>query len=154
MRLEQSFMARQSPEETFDYLADVTNEPRWNPWGSEVHKVSAGPIGPNARFSGRYKRFGQVEQWLSIYEPPSRVRYQSKTMDGRMTFELEPVATGTRVRLVAEAFPRGLMKLMDPLMGVMMGSHISDLAKGIERELGRETAPGPLATPDGQERDW
>ncbi|MFN2520239.1 MAG: SRPBCC family protein [Candidatus Limnocylindria bacterium] len=150
MRLERSFMVPRSPQETFDYLADVENEPRWNPWGIEVHKLSAGPIGPNARFSGRYKRIGEVEQWLSIYEPPTRLRYQSKTMDGRMTFELEPASTGTRVRLVAEAFPGGPMKLLDPLIGVMMGSHISDLAKGIERELG--SGPDPRATTDAEDR--
>ena len=152
MRLERSFTVGRSPQETFGYLADVKNESRWNPWAGEVHQVSTGPIGPNARFSGHYKRFGEVEQWLSIYEPPTRVRYQSKTMEGRMTFDLEPASTGTRVRLVAEAFPGGLMKVMDPLMGLMMGSHVSDLAKGIERELGAENAPGPRVARDGQDR--
>ncbi len=136
MHATRSFMVRRSPRETFDYLANMENEPRWNPWVIEVHKVSAGPIGPSARFSVRYKRpVGEVAEWLSIYEPPTRVCYQSTFMDGRATFELEPAPVGTSVRLVAEAFPRGLMKLMFPLMGVMMGSHFSDLATGVKREL-------------------
>lgn len=46
------------------------------------------------------------------------------------------------------ADPPGLMKLIDPLMGVMMRSHFHDLAKGIKRELdaGRPE-PGGTAPP-------
>ena len=136
MRIERSFSVSQPPDQTFAYLADVEHEARWNPWAIEVHKVSPGPVGPGSRFRGRYKRFGVVEQELSEYEPPSRVVYQSNTMgSASMTFEFQPDGTGTRVRVIGQANPPGLLKLIDPLMGLMMARHFDDLAAGIAREL-------------------
>ena len=140
MRIERTFTVAISPRDTFDYLAHVENEPRWNPWGIEVRQTSPGPVGLDTRFVGKYRRIGTAEQWLSVFEPPRRICYQSNTMNGRMTFELEPSGAGTNVHLVAEASPDGLMRLFEPLMtALMMGPHVSDLARGLERELGAKT---------------
>ncbi|HUS17933.1 MAG TPA: SRPBCC family protein [Chloroflexia bacterium] len=136
MRFEETFQVPQDPQQVFPYLADVCNEAKWNPWAISVEKISDGPIGQGARFRGRYQRVGTAEQWLSEYIPAKHVVYQSNTMDGRMTFDLEPTAGGTQIRLVAEAQPTGLMKLMAPLMTPMMRKHIGDLAVGLKRELG------------------
>lgn len=137
MRFEEIFEVKSNPQATFDYLADVRNEAKWNPWAISVEKLGEGPIGKDARFRGKYRRVGTAEQWLSEYVPPRRVTYQSKTMDGRMLFDIEPKGQGSGVRLVAEAHPKGLMKLMTPFMTAMMRPHIRDLAKGIKRELDR-----------------
>jgi carbon monoxide dehydrogenase subunit G len=137
MRFEENFQVPQGPQQVFDYLADVCNEAKWNPWAISVEKVSEGPIGKGARFRGRYKRIGTAEQWLSDYIPAKRLVYKSHSMDGSMTFDMEPEADGTKIRLVAEAHPQGLMKLMAPLMTPMMRGHIHDLSDGLKRELGR-----------------
>jgi len=62
VRIEESFTVTRPPDETFQYLADIEHEARWNPWAMEVTKVTSGPTGPGSRFRGRYKRFGVVEQ--------------------------------------------------------------------------------------------
>src|SRR5712692_4952999 len=124
MRIEKTFRVNQPPQQTFEYLADIEHEARWNPWAIEVQKVTPGPVGPGSRFRGRYKRFGVVEQELADYNPPRRVTYRSNTMgSASMSFELEADASGTRVTVVGRADPPGLMKLIDPLMSVMMGRH-------------------------------
>src|SRR5689334_17018666 len=99
MRFEENFRVPQSPQQVFDYLADIRNEAKWNPWAISVEKVSDGPIGKDARFRGRYKRIGSAEQWLSEYIPAKRLAYRSQNMDGSMTFDLEPEVDGTKIRL-------------------------------------------------------
>ena len=136
MRLEERFTVTRPPEETFQYLADIEHEVRWNPWAFEVAKVTAEPIGPGSRFRGRYKRFGVVEQELADYLPPRRITYRSNTMGAAsMTFELQPHASGTLITLIGQADPPGLMKLFDPVMGLMMRGHFRDLVEGIKREV-------------------
>ena len=146
MHIQKSFSVALPPEQTFGYLADIENEARWNPWAIEVRKITAGPVGVGSRFSGRYKRLGVVEQEIATYEPPSRVVYLSNTMGAAtMTFELQPDAAGTRVKIIGEANPPGLLRLMDPLLSMMMRRHMDDLVWGISREL-RTEMPTPAAT--------
>ena len=147
MRVEETFIVTPAPDETFQYLADIEHEPRWNPWAIEVTKITPGPIGPGSRFRGRYKRFGVVEQELVDYEPPRRITYRSNTMGAAsMTFELQPHASGTQINLIGRADPPGLMKLIDPVMGLMMRGHFRDLVEGIKREVGnRSYEPGQPA---------
>ena len=136
MRFETNFVVPTERRVTFGYLADVRNETDWNPWAISVQKIGHEPIGEGARFRGRYRRMGTVEQWLSTYEPPQRLIYRSDKMNGRMTFDLDDAdPTGTTIRLVAEAEPTGLAALISPLMTPMMRSHIDALRSGIERQL-------------------
>ena len=148
MLVQKTFTIQPPPETVFAYLANIENEARWNPWAIEVHKISNGPVGPGARFSGRYKRFGRVEQELSDYVPSRRVTWVSNTMGAAsMTFELEPNNTGTRVTMIGRANPPGLMKLIDPVMGLMMRRHFDDLAEGIQRETSRLSLIQPPTPP-------
>ena len=50
--------------------------------------------------------------------------------EAKMTFELEPNGVGTRLRLVGDAKPAGVLRLMEPLMGLRMRPHLRDLAGG------------------------
>lgn len=139
MRIQTEVVVTRKPEEVFAYLADIENEARWNPWAIQVEKISEGPIGAGSRFRGLYKRFGAVEQELRDYVPPRSLTYLSNTMgEAKMRFMLEPAGSGTSVQIIGEADPPGLMRLLDPLMGMMMRSHFRDLAAGIKKDL--ETA--------------
>jgi uncharacterized protein YndB with AHSA1/START domain len=138
VRIEREFEVRRPLQEVFAYLADVTNEAKWNPWAKWVRKVSDAPIGPGAVFRGEYQGFGELEQDLSVYEPPHRLVYHSmpKGMEqATMAFELADSGTATRVRIVGEAKPKGAMKLLEPMMVMRMKPHLADLETGIVREL-------------------
>jgi uncharacterized protein YndB with AHSA1/START domain len=138
MRLEREFTVGRPVEEVFDYLADVTNEARWNHWAKWVRKVGDGPVGPGSVFRGSYQGFGELDQDLSDFERPRRLTYHSapKGMrDANMTFELAPAEGGTRVRMIGAVEPAGLMKLMEPLMPLRMKPHFAELEKGLTREL-------------------
>lgn len=138
MHLETSVEVGRPADEVFDYLADATNEAKWNPWARWVKKTSEGPVGKGSVFRGSYKGFGELVQDLSIYEPPRRLAYHSvpKGMrDAMMIFELEEQGTRTRVRIIGDAHPKGAMRLMEPLMGLRMRPHLRDVSAGIAREL-------------------
>lgn len=148
MRLEKSLEVARSTDEVFDYLADVTNEARWNPWAKWVKKVSEGPVGPGSVFRGSYQGFGELEQDLSIYERPGRVAYHSvpKGMHGAtMIIELESSATGTLVRVIGDAHPKGVMKVLEPMMRMRMAPHLNDVLEGISRELGAQVQSATAA---------
>src|SRR5919204_2317477 len=103
VKVEHEFEVARPVSEVFAYLADVTNEARWNPWAKWVRKVSEGPIGAGSVFRGSYQGFGELDQDLADYEPPRRLTYHSvpKGMhDARMTFELESNGDSTRVTVI------------------------------------------------------
>jgi hypothetical protein len=80
-----------------------------------------------------------IEQELSDYRPSRRLVYLSNTMGSATTiFELEPDGTGMRVKVIGQANPPGLRKLIDPLMAMMMRPHLNDVVAGIAREPGTE----------------
>ncbi len=135
MRFEQTFQVAASQDRAFAYLADVTNEARWNPWAKQVERLDDGPIGEGSTFTGRYTGLGQVEQHLEEFRPSTHLVYQSTTMDGRMIFDLQPANEGTAVHLTAEAHPAGARKLLVPVMQRVMARHIGSVATGIKREL-------------------
>ena len=67
-----------SAEELFDLLADVRNEPRWQPDVIEVTKVSDGPVGAGTEFDGRYRGFGEMRIQVTEYERPGHLRFTAE----------------------------------------------------------------------------
>src|SRR5437660_982629 len=99
--------------------------------GKQVEMLTPEPITRGSRFRGTYQRFGTVEQELAAYEPDRYLTYASGAMgSAAMSFELIPTPSGTRVHLVGEAHPPGVMKLIEPVMTLMMRPHFRDMAEG------------------------
>ena len=140
MQMESEFDIAQPPERVFDYLADITNEAKWNPWAKTVERITPDPIAQGSRFRGSYKRFGTVVQELTDFERPKHLTYHSDAMgNAELKFELNPSAGGTSVRILGEAHPPGPMRLLEPLMRRMMVPHLHDMAAGIKRQLESES---------------
>ncbi|MFN2582182.1 MAG: SRPBCC family protein [Candidatus Dormibacteria bacterium] len=141
MHVETSFEIGRPPEKVFDFLADATNEAKWNPWTRWVKQVSTGPIGKGSIFRGSYKGFGELDQDLSVFDRPHTVVYHStpKGMhQATMAFHVEPTGLGTCVRIIGDAAPKGVMKLMEPMMGLRMRPHLRDVSHRISEELGAD----------------
>jgi uncharacterized protein YndB with AHSA1/START domain len=107
--------------EVFDYLADVSRQPEW------VHGVSScrwrdgsGPgdgavADQTMTFLGRRR---DVPMTMTAFQPQRRVAYsKADPFPIRFAFEVEPEAGGTRVRYPVEMEPRGLLRLLLPLIG-------------------------------------
>jgi uncharacterized protein YndB with AHSA1/START domain len=107
------------PEAVFDYLADARNEPEWLPGAHGIEKTSEGEIGLGTTFRGEYARAGTIEVEIVEFERPTRLTFRGRAKG--MTFDdaitLTPEHAGTRLEAEMATQPRGLFKLLAPLMG-------------------------------------
>lgn len=106
------------PEEVFDYLADMRNEPQWLPGASDIRATSDGAVGQGSSFEGTYARAGTVRCAISEYDRPNRltIHGDAKGMSFDDTISLTATETGTRLEAVMRTEPKGLFKFVAPMM--------------------------------------
>ncbi len=111
-------------EEVFDFVADERNEPRYNPRMVRSELISEGPIGLGARFRAELETRGRTMPMVvefTGYERPSRLasvtRSSMMETEGALTFESVP--SGTRMRWSWDVRPRGVFKLIGPVVGLI-----------------------------------
>jgi uncharacterized protein YndB with AHSA1/START domain len=129
-------------EEVFDAVADERNEPRYNPAMISSEKLTEGPIGRGTRFSAVHNSGRGTQEMIvevTEYDRPRRVA-SSTTMpwaniDG--VLELEPVASGTRMRWNWHVHPKGVHRLLGPVVGVMGRRSEQACWQGLKRYLER-----------------
>lgn len=123
-RIAGDLIINRAVEEVFDFVADERNEPRYNPRMLCAEKISPGPIGVGTSFHAETAtRRGSAEMTIEVtaYERPRRLASSSHvgTMDIHGTLAFDPVPEGTRMHWEWHVMPRGLLKLMSPLIGRM-----------------------------------
>jgi uncharacterized protein YndB with AHSA1/START domain len=125
------------PEEVFDFWTDVRNENDWNPGSQGWEQTSPGPVGPGTTFKGEVQGMGAMTMEVVEYQRPFRVtrRGRAKSFDFASTLILEAGASGTRVKATGQVEPRGLFKLMTPLMGVMMKKRFTATMTNFKRAI-------------------
>jgi uncharacterized protein YndB with AHSA1/START domain len=111
-------------EDVFDFVADERNEPRFNPRMRRAEKISEGPIGVGTRFRAEVVSMGRpIEMVIEYtgYDQPRRLASTThmSSMDIQYTLTFEPVPEGTRMRWSGDLEPRGIFKLMSPLVARM-----------------------------------
>lgn len=134
-------------DEVFDFVADERNEPRYNPRMTRADKTSPGPIGAGARYKAQTMARGRpVEMTIetTAYDRPRRLgsftRLAMMNVHGAVTFD--PVPRGTLMRWSWDLEPRGLMKLMTPLIAIQGKRQEKEVWTGLKRllESGRGSA--------------
>lgn len=134
-------------DEVFDFVADERNEPRYNPRMTRADKTSPGPIGAGARYKAQTMARGRpVEMTIetTAYDRPRRLgsftRLAMMNVHGAVTFD--PVPRGTLMRWSWDLEPRGLMKLMTPLIAIQGKRQEKEVWTGLKRllESGRVSA--------------
>jgi len=121
-RVEGEIIIHRPIETVFDFVADETNEPKYNPNMVHAERISDGPIGKGTRFVTELKRMGRTMVMtveFTRFERPrllaSTTRSSAMLTEGELTFE--PVDGGTRMRWSWDVRPRGAVKLITPLIG-------------------------------------
>jgi uncharacterized protein YndB with AHSA1/START domain len=109
-------------DRVFDYVADARNEPDWLPGAEKVEKTTPGDVGLGTRFEGTYARAGRVSLEIVTYERPTRLtfRAESRIVNFDDEIVLAEVDGTTQLRAHMSASPRGVMRLMSPLMARTM----------------------------------
>jgi Polyketide cyclase / dehydrase and lipid transport len=139
-------------EEVFDVVADERNEPRYNPRMRRAEKIVEGPIGVGTRYRAETASMGRaVPMVIAVtdYEPPRRLasRTHVSSMDIQYTLTFEPVLEGTRMRWSGELAPRGILKVMSPLVGLMGRRQEQRIWTGLKHFLEGEGSTTENRTP-------
>ena len=123
-RVEGEMMIQRPVEEVFDFVADERNEPRYNPHMLHAARISDGPIGLGTRFRAELKTMGRTMPMtveFTAYERPWRLASLTHSSmmetEGALTFETVP--GGTRMRWSWDVRPRGVLRLMTPIVGAI-----------------------------------
>lgn len=119
----------QSPEVAFDFFADFPNEPAWNPECLSVEKTSSGPAGVGATYVGRMRGVGRIDSEIVGYDRARSLATveRSRVATGQFEFRFTPDGTGSRVDVVMRMQPRGLIRLLTPVMRAMSRKLLAEL---------------------------
>ena len=123
-----------APEEVFDYLADLRNEPQWNPDAADVVLAGGAEIGRGTTFELTHRSLGRHVSTIARYERPRALAFDvaGPRTDARVTYEFADGGNGaTEVLCEVELRLKGLLRLTAPFH-----------ARGVRRRV--EHTRGPL----------
>ena len=146
MSIEGEIVIRRPIDEVFDFVADESNEPTFNPRMLRAEQLTDGPIGKGTRFLASTRSMGRTFDMtieFTTYERPTRLgsttSMSSADTSGMLTFAPDP--QGTRMRWSWDVRPKGVSKLLAPLIN-RMGTHQEKVIwTSLKRHL--ETTPTP-----------
>lgn len=141
-----SITIRRPPEAVFSMVGDPERDREWNRHAVSVSKLSAGPAARGARYRGTYKGFGACELELAAYDPPhvATVAGTNKQGSFQYSYIIEPAGDGATLRMEAQFSPRGVTRLMAPLMRAMLAGRVKELSVAVKQRL--EGAGQPVAS--------
>ncbi len=133
-------------EEVFDYMADFTSVKQWDETVVEASRVGDNPPGKGARFRVKFRLAGRENEFeyeTVAYQRPHRVvlRAESGTVTSLDEVTVRRTAEGTELTYDAKLEPTGLMKLADPVLGLLFKRLGDNAAAGLRRELARPAVP-------------
>jgi uncharacterized protein YndB with AHSA1/START domain len=119
IRIELTVEIARPPEDVFELLSDIDRLPEWQTSAVEAH--TDGPLAAGSRVTEKRRLLGReldTELEIVAYEPPRRLTLRS--LGGPVNFTVDHVlaaeAGGTQLRFVAEAQPRGALRLAEPVL--------------------------------------
>lgn len=142
LRVSESVIIPRAPAEIFDIAADSHTQLAWDAATlKQVEKLTPGPLAQGARYRGQFKGFGIVEYEFVEYEAPQRFAHHAmmKIGDLQHIFEFEAIPEGTRLTQTLLVEPKGIGKLLAPVMHRMLRQRLRTINREI-REYVTHTA--------------
>jgi hypothetical protein len=110
---------RRPATEVFDYVADQSNEPEYNPRMAWAEKITDGPVHEGTRFrssvtAGRHLVPMLIE--CTRYERPKLLATRTRLAGADICYVLrfDPAAGGTRMSWSGRVRPKGALRLLGP----------------------------------------
>jgi uncharacterized protein YndB with AHSA1/START domain len=120
-RIEGDIVIDRPVEAVFDYVADQSNEPQYNPQMVRAEKITAGPVGVGTKFRSAVASMGRTAEMLiecTGYDRPRRLASTTTMQQADISYTLtfEPAGAGTRMRWSGQVRPKGAYRLLGPLI--------------------------------------
>jgi hypothetical protein len=128
-------------DEVFATVVRLDEFPRWSPRNPSGKKLTPGAIGEGTRFQLGIKGFGTVTNELREFEPNKRVMVTplSSMLEGGHRWIFSDLGNGTtRIDHELEMRPKGIFKLMGPMLRSTGAKNVKETAAALQRHL--ETA--------------
>lgn len=120
-RIEGEIVIERPVDEVFDYVADQTNEPQYNPKMVRAEKITPGPVGKGIRFRSAVMSAGRTAEMLiecTGYDRPAVFATTTTMAQAKIyyTLRFEPVPAGTRMHWSGLVKPKGVFRLLGPVI--------------------------------------
>lgn len=127
-----------SPEEAFDFVADVSNQSRWNTDVTDLVQLTEGPPRLGSRMTGTFNRLGRIDTEITVFDRPSRLVLSSTGAQADMTldFRFEPEGDGTRMTVSGRVSLSGGLRFMEGALRGMVTSQYEERARAIKAAIG------------------
>ena len=131
---EESITIHRPVNAVFDFVLDGTNSPLWRPGIVDIQRVPGKPSGLGAVYKQGLKGPGgrRIEGDYEIVEcqPNELIKFQVTAGPARPigTYRFEAVGDATRVTFMLHYEPKGLARLMDPMITRTMRSEVATLS--------------------------
>lgn len=140
VRSAESVEIARSPDDVFAFVADLRNEPRWHVDVAAVPPdTDAVPVVGRTYAVTFVPFLGKTAGTFTALavEPGSRVEYRADFagLQPRITYTVEPTATGARFTRAVEMRPGGLRVLMTPMMAMMVPRRNKVFVANLKRVL-------------------
>ena len=121
----------------FAFLADARNEPKWLPGATNVVLESDEPVGMGSIFRGQYARAGTVTLQLTRFGPPNQLTIHGEGAHLAFDDEIELAFRDgqTDLRAVMRTQPKGVFRVLAPVMGRIIRRQFEDNWEQLKRSL-------------------
>jgi uncharacterized protein YndB with AHSA1/START domain len=125
-------------QEVFATAVKLDEFPRWSPRNPWAKKLTPGEIGEGTRFQLAIKGFGKVTNELREFEPNKRVMVTPlmSMLEGGHRWIFTDLENGTtRIDHELEMRPKGIFKLMGPMMRANGAKNVRETAAALQAHL-------------------
>ena len=147
-QIEGEILIDQPVDVVFDYVADQSNEPHYNPHMIRAEKITPGPVGKGTQFRSAVASMGRTAEMLIEYTGYDRPTLLASTItmaqaDFSYLLMFEPAGAGTRMRWAGQVRPKGAFRLLGPVISWLGTRQERRIWASLKQHL--EAAPQPSA---------
>lgn len=120
-------------KQVFDFILDGTNGPLWRPGVQDIQRVTNKPDGVGSKFKqGMKGPGGRIDADYEIVQcdPNALIKFQVTAGPARPTgtYMFEAAGDSTTVTFILDYQPKGLSKLMEPMIQKEMQGQVATLS--------------------------
>jgi uncharacterized protein YndB with AHSA1/START domain len=141
VKIESSVTIARPPDDVWDFIADMRNDPSWCPKVASVEQLEGVGPGPGARYRVLHSprpRKPPVELSVDVveFDPPRRMALREEDDDAvfNVLYELEPADAGTRLSQIDEIDWK-ISLLLYPIARAMVSRDLGRQFTALKRTL-------------------